>query len=238
MVLLDSSFTTIVAAIEEGRGIFDNIRKIVLYLMCDAFVEIVTVLIAMAWGLGLPLLAAQILWVNLVSDGFPHLALTVDPKVSGIMSLPPRSPKEPLVSRWMYGLIGLVSAIGGLLSFALFYWVLHSTEDIILARSVTFATVGINSLVYVFSIRTLTRPFWKESPFDNKWLLLAVVAGAGFQLLPFLVPLVGNFLSVVNIGWYWIPVVLSSIVMFFGIEIFKWILFKSTQLRKDHRDHS
>src|SRR3989344_1667115 len=93
LVLLDSNFATIVGAVEEGRGIFENIRKIILYLLSDAFGEIVTVTFAIIVSLPLPVTAVQILWINLVSDGFPSLALTVDPKRKGIMVDPPRPPK-------------------------------------------------------------------------------------------------------------------------------------------------
>ncbi|MDC0449002.1 HAD-IC family P-type ATPase [bacterium] len=221
LVLLDSSFNTIVAAIEEGRGIFDNIRKIILYLMCDAFVEILVVLGAMLFGFSLPLAAAQILWINLVSDGFPHLALTVDPKARGIMVRPPRSPREPLIARWMYELMGIVSLIGGVFSFLLYLYVTITTRDPVLARSVTFAAVGINSLVYVFSVRTLREPFWKENVLANRWLIGAVSLGFIFQLLPFLSRRVGTFLDVVPIGVFWIPVFFSALAIFFGIEISK-----------------
>jgi Ca2+-transporting ATPase len=227
LVLLDSSFSTIVAAVEEGRGIFDNIRKIVLYLMSDAFEEILIVLATLAFGLELPITAAQILWVNLVSDGFPHLALTVDPKSHGIMQKPPRSPKEPLVASWMYELIGIVSVIGGIFAFLLYFYVYKTTGDITLARSVTFATVGINSLVYVFSIKTLREPFWEENMFANRWLIGAVFAGLFFQLLPFVSSLVGDFIDIVSIGWYWVLVLLSSVLMFVSIEVSKWF-FKHT----------
>ena len=115
LVLLDSSFATIVAAIEEGRGMFDNIRKIILYLMSDAFEEIFAVVgtillsVTLVPGLPLPITAAQILWINIVSDGFPHLALTVDPKRPGLMKLPPRNPREELVAPWMRWLILVIS---------------------------------------------------------------------------------------------------------------------------------
>ncbi len=233
LVLLDSSFSTIIAAVEEGRGIFDNLRKIILYLLSDGFEEIILVIATLIFGLPLPISAAQILWVNLISDGFPHLALTMDPKVKGIMSRPPRSPKEPLVANWMLLIIGIVSVIGGFFAFALYSFVLNTSGNENLARSVTFATVGINSLVYVFSIRTLRQSFWEENMFENKWLVVAVIGGIFLQVLPFIVPVFGKFLELEDLGLYWIPVIIGSLLMFISIEVSKEIF---DRLEASHKE--
>jgi Ca2+-transporting ATPase len=226
LVLLDSNFATIVAAIEEGRGIFDNIRKIILYLMSDAFEEIIAVVGTLILGLPLPVTAAQILWINLVSDGFPDLALTIDPKLPGIMKRPPRPVKEKLVSVWMRNLIVLVSFFGGVVAFGLFVWFYQHSQNIILARSIAFATLGVNSLVYVFSTRTLTEPFWKESLFGNKWLNLAVLFGFSFQLAPFAFGPIRKFLNLSYLApIHWCLVALASLTMFIMIEISK-IVFR------------
>lgn len=230
LVLLDSSFATIVAAIEEGRGIFANIRKIILYLMSDSFEEIFAVMgsiilsITLIPGLPLPVTAAQILWINLVSDGFPHLALTVDPKQPGIMKLPPRDPAEPLVASWMRKLILIVSLSGGIVALMLFIYFYKKTGDIVLSRSIAFATLGVNSLIYVFSIRTLQQPFWKENPFDNKWLNLAFLAGLFFQIIPFMSSRLQQFFKVKTLTLtHWLIVFTASAIMFIIIEVTKWV---------------
>jgi len=223
LILLDSSFSTIVSAIEEGRGIFDNIRKIILYLMSDAFEEIFIVIASFVFKFPLPITAAQILWVNLISDGFPDLALTVDSKMAGTMRHGPRSPKEPLVSSWMYRLIATISLVCGIFAFSFFTYVYKSTGNIDLARSVAFAAVGVNSLVYVFSIRTLQEPFWKKGLFDNKWLLGAVGLGFVLQMAPFVFPGVGKFLGVVPLGSYWFIIALGAVVTFIIIELVKLV---------------
>src|SRR3989344_239954 len=226
LVLLDSRFETILAAVEEGRGIFDNVRKIILYLMSDAFQGIIVIVGAMILGLPLPVTAAQILWINLISDGFPDLALTVDPINPGVMKKPPRASSEPIVSSWMRSLIVIVSISGGLLALAVFAIIYNaSSQNLALSQSVAFAVLGINSLVYVFSIRTLKQPFWKSDLFGNRWLVLAVVAGLVLQLSPFVVSPVGEPLGDVPIGGYWICVGLSAILIFVLIEQSK-LLFK------------
>jgi Ca2+-transporting ATPase len=222
LVLLDSSFNTIITAVEEGRGIFDNIRKVILYLLSDAFSEIVAVLGAIIISLPLPVTASQILWINLVSDGFPSLALTVDPKRRTVMSEPPRSPKEPLVNHWMVALIALVSLFSGLSALALFWFVYSSTGELILARSVAFATLGINSLAYVFSIRTLKEPIWKVNPTNNIWLILGVMGGVVLQLAPFVFGPAQSFFGVTVIPIvYWGYIVAVTLVMIVLIELAK-----------------
>ncbi|MFV1916881.1 MAG: cation-translocating P-type ATPase [Patescibacteria group bacterium] len=229
LVLLDSSFATIVAAVEQGRNMFDNIRKIILYLMSDAFEGIFAVIgtiilnVTLIPGLALPVTAAQILWINIISDGFPHLALTVDPKRSGLMNMPPRNPKEELVAPWMRWLILIVSIYGGIVALGLFTYIYITTDNLSLARSVAFATLGVNSLIYVFSVRTLRQPFWIENPLDNKWLNLAVFVGLFFQLIPFALSPLRKFLGLEVLSpLQWIAVFSAAGLMFILIEISKY----------------
>lgn len=226
LILLDSSFSTIIAAVEEGRGIFDNLRKVILFLMSDAFQGIILVIMTIIMKLPLPITAAQILWINLVSDGFPYMALTVDPKSKDIMKNPPRNPKEPLINDWMRELMAIISLMGGIFAFAFFFYALYNTNDLTFARSVAFAALGIDSSIYVFSVRTLTKPFWEENVFSNKWLIWAVLGGTVVQLLPYWIPAIGSFVGIVPIGTYWLGIVAMGLVMFLAIEVLKWA-FKS-----------
>jgi Ca2+-transporting ATPase len=222
LVLLDSNFATIVAAIEEGRGMFENIRKIILYLLSDAFAEIVIVFGGVLLGLPLPLTAVQILWINLVSDGLPNLALTVDPNRADIMEERPRSLREKLVNKWMIVLIGTVSMTAGLMALITFIWVLNNSGNVETARSAAFLTLGLISLGYVFSVRSLLVPFWKSGLSPNKWLLLAVAGGFVLQAIPFATPGLRNFfgLSALSIN-YWIAASAMSLAVFLLIEVFK-----------------
>ncbi|MBI4059136.1 HAD-IC family P-type ATPase [Candidatus Microgenomates bacterium] len=224
LILLDSNFSTIVAAIEEGRAIFENIRKIILYLMSDAFVEIMVVVGSIALGLPLPITAAQILWINLVSDGFPVLALTVDPKRVNIMREKPRRLGERLFNRWMIILISLVSVVAGLIALTSFIVVYKVSGDVTVARSFTFIVLSLNSLAYVFSARTLMTPFWKNHLLENKWLVLAVLAGFSLQILPFLTPALRQFFGLESLSLiYWLVAVGLSILLFLTVEVFKLI---------------
>lgn len=222
LILLDSNFSTIVGAIKEGRAMFENIRKIILYLMSDAFAEIIIVLGGILIGLPLPITAAQILWINLISDGFPGLALTIDPKRADIMKEKPRPPSERLVNRWMVFLIGTVSMVAGSLALASFFVVYNLTGDILTARSVAFVTLGLNSLAYVFSVRSLMVPFWKGKFFENKWLVLAVFAGLGLQILPFSISGLRQIFGLTALDIkYWLIAAGLSVFMFLVVEVFK-----------------
>ncbi|MFC1625676.1 cation-translocating P-type ATPase [Patescibacteria group bacterium] len=222
LVLLDSNFSTIIGAIEEGRVIFENIRKIILYLMSDALTEIIVVVGGITLGMPLPITAVQILWVNLISDGFPDLALTIDPKRPDIMNERPRLAKEPLVNKRMFTLIGFISLVAGLIALSSFIVVYHITNDVILARSMAFITLGFDSLVYVFSIRSIKTPFWKDHLFENKWLVAAVSAGFCLQILPFTTAPLRQFFGLSNLNpIYWITAIGLAITMFFVVEVFK-----------------
>lgn len=136
----------------------------------------------------------------------------------------PRSPKESLITGWMFNQIAFVSILAGALAFAYFYVVYRNTGNIALARSATFATIGINSLIYVFSVRAPTVPFFKTRVFKNKWLNLSVIGGLILQAVPFLSPSLREFfkLEVLPIN-YWLISFGLSLIIFLCIEIFKHV---------------
>jgi len=150
--------------------------------MSDAFSEIVVVTASIAVGMPLPVTAAQILWINLISDGFPDIALTVEPKREQIMNERPRDPKEPLVTSWMTRLIFIVSLASSFVTFVSFVLVYRKSGDLALARSVAFLILGLDSLVCVFSIRTLLLPFSPSHFLENRWLVAAVLGGLVLQI--------------------------------------------------------
>ncbi|QQG47839.1 MAG: HAD-IC family P-type ATPase [Candidatus Woesebacteria bacterium] len=223
LVLLDSNFSTIISTIEEGRVIFENIRKIILYLMCDAFSEIVVVIGGIALGLPLPVTAIQIIWINLVSDGFPGIALTIDPKRADIMKDSPKSFSEKLVTKWMIVLISIVSTFAGIAALLTFYVTYKISSNLELARSMAFITLGLNSLSYVFSVRSLKVPFWKNHLFENKVLILAVLGGFFLQLIPFINRSTREFFGVAELRmFHFLIAIFLSIAVFFVVEIFKF----------------
>jgi len=223
MILLDSNFATILAAVEEGRGIFVNLRKIILYLLSDAFAEVILVLSSMIFGMPLPITAAQILWVNLVDDGLPDFALTLEPKPADLMKHKPAGHERELLDVEIKWLIGLISTVAGGLALIVFWIYWKNTGDIVLARTVTFTMLGVDSLLYVFSCKSLTEPLWKEKLFDNKWLLGAVGLGMGFQLMAIYLPSLQRVLRTVALGVNeWLVILGASILVISMIEGVKW----------------
>ncbi|MCX7928726.1 MAG: HAD-IC family P-type ATPase [Patescibacteria group bacterium] len=227
LVLLDSRFETVIAAIEEGRVVYDNLRKVIIYLMSSAFNAITAVLGALIVGLPIPVTAGQILWINLVTNGFPGLALTIDAKHKGIMHDPPRSAKEPLVAGWMKVIIGIVSVTSGIFSLALFYWEYIQTGDLRLAQSIAYLSLGANSLIYVFAVRSLARPVWDQNFLENKWLLFAVLAGWLILFLPLATDDLRSFFGIVFVPFnYWFTIFAFTLGIIFVIEILKFFYRK------------
>ncbi|OGV95686.1 hypothetical protein A2W24_05450 [Microgenomates group bacterium RBG_16_45_19] len=227
MVLLDNNFSTIIAAVEEGRGIFHNFQKVLLYLLSDAFGEVVVVIGSMLAGLPLPLSAAQILWINLVNDGLPTLALTVDPKARGLLRDKPRPIKAPLVPKYMLILIAIVSLTAGLGVLFGFYSLLKSGYPLVYARTFAFCFLAADSLLYVFSTRALYRSLWTSRLWKNRYLIAAVLIGFGLQFLavyhPWLQQLLGTAPLALN---HWLGIILMSLGVIGVIEALKWLFFR------------
>ncbi|MFH2061898.1 MAG: HAD-IC family P-type ATPase, partial [Candidatus Beckwithbacteria bacterium] len=227
MVLLDSDFSTIVAAIEEGRGIFVNLKKIILYLLSDAFAEVILVLGSIFMGLPLPITAAQILWINLVDDGLPDFALTLEPKPDDLMKYKPEGQDRQLLDMEVKLLIALISTVTAVLALVVFKFYLTTTGDLRLARSVTFAMLGVDSLLYVFSCKTLKEPLWKEKLFNNMWLVGAVLIGLVFQVIALYVPGLQVILKTVGLGVReWLVIIGASALVMGMIEGVKFVYNK------------
>lgn len=226
MVLLDSNFQTIVAAVEEGRGIFTNLQKVITYLLADAFSAIILIAGTIVLGLPLPLTASQILWINLISDGFPNLALTVDPKEKNLMNFPPRKPQETILNHQIKIIIALVSTATALMALLIFGQ-FSQTQSLAVGQSMIFALLGLTTLFYVFSCRSLTTPLFKTNFFNNPYLILAVFAGMVLALLPFGVPFVGQFLGIVPLNFgQWQIILGGAVTVIFLIETAKWIFVR------------
>jgi Ca2+-transporting ATPase len=223
MVLLDSNFLTILEAVAEGRGIFDNIRKIVLYLVSNVFTEMVLVVGSMLAGWPLAITAVQILWVNLVGDGLPNLALTVDNRDPQILKRHPISPHLPLIDKQLALIMTTIGISTSLVGLVVFGWTFPSLGTT-MAQTITFQILGVGSLFYVFSCRTLQQNIWEKPLHDNKWLIISVFFGLVFMVLPVYTPGLSNLLSTVPLGIFeWLIVLLASLFVIFAVESVKWI---------------
>lgn len=211
LVLADDNFSTIVSAIEEGRHIYDNIRKFISYLLASNVGEILVMFFAMLAGLPLPLLPIQILWVNLVTDGLPAMALGVDPAEGNTMSNPPRNSRESIFARgvgWKIITRGLMIGMCSLLAFWVTY--LEYPSYIVIAQTVAFATLVMCQLIYVFDCRSEGTIF-KRNPLNNLPLLLAVASSVLLLLVVIYYPPLQPIFHTVPLGIReWILVCVTS----------------------------
>ena len=174
IILLNNSFSIIVAAVEEGRRIMDNLRKIIAYLLATSFSEVFLIGGALAFGAPLPLLPAQILWANIIEEGFMSFSFAFEKKSPGIMR---RNPKESssrnILTPALQRLIILVSTITGIFLVCLFFILQHMGLPIEEIRTVMFVALSLDALLFTFSIKSFDRPLWKINIFTNRYLLVA-----------------------------------------------------------------
>ena len=222
IVLLDNNFKTIVAAIRQGRVIFKNIRKVITYLISDSFSEIILIVGSIMLGLPLAVLPAQILWINIVNDGFPHFSLAFEKGDNKIMKLKPIKKKEPLLNTEMRYIIFGVGIIRDAAIFIMFYLLWRANTDIDYLRTLMFAILGVKSLMSIFSLRALRRPIWKLDPFSNKYILMAVSASFILLLSGIYWPPLQKILSTVSLdSTGWLIAFLSGLFSILLIEIAK-----------------
>ena len=175
MILLDDNFATIVAAIEEGRVIYNNIRKFIRYMLSCNLGEVLTMFLGMLMWLPIPLMPIQILWVNLVTDGLPAIALGLDPPERDIMLRPPRGAKENIFSQGLLKLILFRGVLIGLSTLGVFVSILYFTNNITLARTGAFMTLVLTQLIHVFECKSESRNIFEIDLFDNIPLVLSVI---------------------------------------------------------------
>lgn len=225
LILLNGNFSTIVSAIEEGRRIFANIKKVVAYVLSNSFVEIFLIFGAMVFKIPVPLTIVQILWVHLICDGPPDIALGYEPKEIDLMKQKPEVIRnEEILPPKMKFLIFYISIfIGGLLLYIFNYYSII-LKNLALGRTMVFATVATIDLIYIFSYKNLKKTVIKtEKFFKNKVLLLSVAYGFGLTFLGIYVPYLNKVLGTVPLNLYhWIIVFGVGILATMAVEVVKF----------------
>ncbi|MCF7974017.1 MAG: calcium-translocating P-type ATPase, SERCA-type [Phycisphaerae bacterium] len=226
MVITDDNYASIVAAVEEGRGVYDNIRKFVHYLLSCNTGEILLMFAASLFGMPAPLLAIHILWVNLVTDGLPALALGVEKIDANLMNRPPRPPAEPVVTK-RGGLLmiaqGLLMATCALITF---YVVLNSNREDNLARARTFAfvTLACSQLFHSFNCRSLSQSLFKIGPLGNPQLIIATSISFLVQVAVVHVPLLRGWFKTEALSLQdWAIILAIASIPLWAVEIGKLI---------------
>lgn len=229
LVLLDDNFKTIVKAVEQGRVIFGNTRKVFVYFVADDFSELFLFLGSMAMGFPLPLLPAQILWINLIEDSFPAMALTTEQEIKGVMDEKPIDPKEPILHRPLKLWMTAIFFITGLAAFLSFFFLWKLTGDLHKTRTIVFALMGIDSLIFAFSVRSFKRTIFRKDIFSNRYLVCGVAMAALLLIGAVYLPPLQKLLVTQPLGaieW----------LLIFGIGLFEILLIEFSKVKIFHRN--
>jgi magnesium-transporting ATPase (P-type) len=223
MVLADDNFATITAAVGEGRVVFANIRKVTFFLLSTAVGEILTIVVAILLGWPLPFLAAQILWINLVTNGLQDMALAFEPGEPGLLRRAPRPPREGVLSPRLWGRLGGVGVVLAAGTLAMFWGTWSTTQDLVLARTVALTQMVVFQFYHVFNCRSLDRSILSIPLFSNRFLFLSIVAAALAHLAVLHLSWLQSIFRTVPLSgeqWGWILLVGTAVIL--GGELDKW----------------
>jgi len=224
MVLTDDNFATIEAAVEEGRGVFDNLTKFMVWTLPTNFGEGLVILAAVFMGITLPILPVQILWINMTTAVLLGLMLAFEPREPGIMKVPPRDPKTPILTGKLIGRIILVGTMLFLGAFGLFEWALVSGASDEQARTITVNAFVMVELFYLFNCRSLTKSMFQIGFLSNPWMLGGVASMVVLQMFyTYAAPMNRLFHSAPIGVMDWIHIVAVSLVIYLVIVLEKSI---------------
>ncbi|MDP3735535.1 MAG: cation-transporting P-type ATPase [bacterium] len=234
IVLVNNSFSVIIAAIEEGRRIIDNLKKIVAYLLSTSFSEVIVIGGSLIAGGPLPLLPAQILWTNIIEEGFMNFAFAFEPKEPDLMRRSPReSTARIVVTREMRWLIAMIAAVTGALLLALYFLFLRLDLPEARLRTLMFVALSIDSIFFSFSLKNLREPVWKLNLFSNRYLLMALTSSITLLFTALFFPPVRTLLSLVPLGAPELLFLLGvGLVNLATIEVGKWFVFRRRRRQK------
>ncbi len=226
MVLLDDNFATIVAAVEEGRVIYDNIRKFIKYTMTSNTGELLVMLLAPFFGMPLPLLPLQILWINLVTDGLPGLALTVEPGEKDVMKRPPYDPKARIFDRSMVRDMGFIGLLMGMVSLLVGLWYYtQGGRGGEIWQTMVFTTLTISQMGNALAIRSNRESLFVQGLWSNPYLLGAVLLTCVLHIAVIYVPFLQRLFHTVALSPAELILALAlSTVVFWAVEAEKWMI--------------
>lgn len=223
MILLDDNFATIVVAVKHGRRIFDNILKFIKYTMTSNSGEIWAIFLAPFFMLPVPLLAVHILWINLVTDGLPGLALASEPAEANIMNRPPRNPKQNIFAGGMAIHILWVGFLMGVVTLGIQAWAIHNENNH--WQTMAFTVLCFSQMGHVMAIRSERESVFKIGLFSNKSLLGALLITVALQLMIIYTPSFNAIFKTQQLTFFELAVTLAvSLIVFFAVEFEKWII--------------
>jgi Ca2+-transporting ATPase len=223
MILLDDNFASIVTAVRAGRRIFDNIRKFIKYTMTSNAGEIWTIFLAPFLGLPIPLLPIHILWINLVTDGLPGLALAVEPEEKGIMQRPPRPPRESIFAHGMWQHMVWVGLLMGGVSLFTQAWAYHTESAH--WQTMVFTVLTLSQMGHVLAIRSEKESFFQQGVWSNRPLLGAVLLTFALQMATIYAPFLQAIFKTEPLSMDdLVFCLILSAVVFVAVEIEKWLI--------------
>ena len=239
MVLTDDNFVTIVEAVKYGRTIFNNIRKAIHFLIATNVGEIVVIFLGLLIGMKSPLLAVQLLWINLITDSLPAIALGLEKPDSNIMDEKPRNPKKSIFADGLWGRIIVEGSMIGILNL-LAFTIGKSFYNLEVGRTMAFVSLGLLELVHSFNIRT-DESLFKTGLFKNKYLIMAFLGGAILQTIVVIIPGLADIFELTNLTLtQWIYTIVISLTPILLMEIQKFVnqwkfgkvVHKNTEIQK------
>lgn len=224
MVLTDDNFATIEAAIEEGRGVFDNLTKFIVWTLPTNMGEGLVILAAIFVGTILPILPVQILWINMTTGVVLGLMLAFEPKEPDIMQRPPRDPKLPILTGELLGRIVLVSLMMLVGAFGSFQWALSHGLGDAAARTIAVNVIVMVEVFYLFNCRSLTKSMFQLGVFSNPWIGVGVASMVALQLSFTYTPFMNRIFHSAPIGWdAWWRILLTAVVAYLIVGLEKWL---------------
>jgi Ca2+-transporting ATPase len=239
MILLDDNFATIIKAVREGRRIYENIRKFILYVLSCNLGEILTIFFAPLFGLAIPLLPIHILWINLVTDGLPGLALVAEPAEKDIMARPPRPPKENLFAGGLIPRILLTGTIMAVASIFIQWWTAQQGYAVRTQQTAVFTTLCFIQLGNALSVRSVYHSMFSTGLFANRGMWGAIVLTVVLQLLLVYVPFLQTIFKTTSLDWSIMQtVLLLTLGCILLIELLKYLnknmYYKKTEASKNN----
>ncbi len=231
LVLLNDSFSIIVAAIEEGRRVIDNLKKILTYLLSTSFSEVFVIAAALIGGAPLPLLPVQILWANIVEEGLMSFSFAFEGSDPKAMKRNPRSDQSRTVlTRDLRWLIVLVSTVTGVLLVGIYYWLLSLDTPLAELRTVMFIGLSLDAIFFTFSLKSLDTPIWRINLFSNWYLLVALLTSVALLFAALVIPPLSALLSLTPLSGFEIMVLFGlGLANLVTIEVMKYVFFEKAK---------
>lgn len=225
LVLLDSSFMTVVEAVKQGRNTFNNIRKVIIYIFTDCFQEMIIIGTAVVAGWPLPLLPAQILWIKLIESPLPASSLSFEESEKNVLKEKPRHRNEPLLTKKIKFNIAFYAVVMDVIAISLFYWHWKSTGDLDKSRTIMFVALGLSTLFNIYNVRSLGRSVFRTNPFKNRYLTASTAIGFLLFIIAIYNETMNDILQTVPLNWNeWGIIMLYATASLFVYDLGKKIV--------------